>query len=92
MRQAQMQSHETIVNLLQAQMTMMQQQQSARDDERHKDIAQLYCERDKDRHDKDKDRLAQWGRGQQTLAMVMSTSNGTSMLASMHDAHKHSHD
>ena len=87
-----MQSHETIVNLLQAQMTMMQQQQSARDEERNKDIAQLYCERDKDRHDKDKDRLAQWGRGQQTLAMVMSTSNGTSMLANMHDAHKHSHD
>ena len=87
-----MQSHETIVNLLQAQMKMMQQQQSVRDEMRNQEIAELYSEGDKDRHDKDKDRLAQWGRGQQTLAMVMSTSNGTSMLASMHDAHKHSHD
>ena len=87
-----MQSHETIVNLLQAQMKMMQQQQSVRDEMRNQEIAELYSERDKDRHDKDKDRLAQWGCGQQTLAMVMGTSNGTSMLASMHDAHKHSHD
>ena len=69
-----MQSHETIVNLLQAQMKMMQQQQSVRDEMRNQEIAELYSERDKDRHDKDEGRLAQWGRGQQTLAMVMSTS------------------
>ena len=77
MLEMQNRTHAKIVDLMQQQMELLQVENKKYAHSLSHQVQQMYAEKDKDRQDKDKDRLAQWAQGQQTLALAMSTSNGT---------------
>ena len=57
--------------LMQEQMQMIQQSSARVESALQGTLDQMYVQKDKDRHDKDKDRLASWCSSQQNLALVM---------------------
>ena len=77
MLEMQNRTNETTAGLMQKQMELLQVENKKHAHSLSHQVQQMYAEKDKDRQDKDKDRLAQWAQGQQTLALAMSTSNGT---------------
>ena len=75
--QVQLQNLNCVRVMLTQQMKLIQVESEKRSLMLAEQLKQMYCERDKDRTDKDKERIANWSHGQQTLAMALSMNTGT---------------